>query len=142
MIIENEIEIHRPIGEVFEFLANLENIPTWNYAIETTRRIDPGPVGVGSEFRQIRKVPSRSVETIRIDEYEPPTRLVITGRLGPFSARLAYQLESRHDRTSLVNQVDLTPQGAARLLAPVASRTIGAAVADNLEVLKSILEQR
>jgi hypothetical protein len=47
---------------VFAFLANFENIPTWNYAISETKKTSPGPVGVGTTYRQLRSIPSRSEE--------------------------------------------------------------------------------
>ena len=57
---ENTVTIQRPAGEVFVFLADFENIPKWNYAIEETHKASAGPVGVGTRYRQTRSVPSRS----------------------------------------------------------------------------------
>ena len=42
---ENTVTIQRPAGEVFAFLADFENIPKWNYAIEDTTKFPPGPSG-------------------------------------------------------------------------------------------------
>ena len=47
---ENTVTIRRPIAAVFAFLADFENIPAWNYAIVETRKVSPGPVGVGTTF--------------------------------------------------------------------------------------------
>jgi len=30
---ENTVTIQRPVEDVFAFLADFENVPTWNYAI-------------------------------------------------------------------------------------------------------------
>lgn len=57
------MEIDRSAHDVFEFLANFENAPKWNYAIVETRKTSVGPVGVGTTYRQIRSIPSRSEET-------------------------------------------------------------------------------
>ena len=43
---ENTVTIQRPAEEVFAFLADFENIPMWNYAIEETSKASAGPVGV------------------------------------------------------------------------------------------------
>jgi len=136
----NEIVIALPRHQVFGYLANLENVPAWNYAIKRTQKVSSGPIGVGTEFRQIRTLPRPSEEVFAVTEFEPPERLVIEGSLGPFNARMIYRLEGSGNTTTLVNEVQLTPHGAARLVAPVASRTIKSAVADNLAVLKKILE--
>ena len=33
---QNTVTIARPVGEVFAFLADLRNIPRWNYALAHT----------------------------------------------------------------------------------------------------------
>jgi uncharacterized protein YndB with AHSA1/START domain len=38
------VVIRRPPREVFRFLADLENIPKWNYAIMETEKTSQGPV--------------------------------------------------------------------------------------------------
>jgi uncharacterized protein YndB with AHSA1/START domain len=63
---ENTVMIARPIEDVFGFLADLENIPNWNYAIVETRKVSKGPVGVGTTYHQVRSVPSRSEERLEI----------------------------------------------------------------------------
>ena len=55
---ENTVTIQRPADEVFAFLADFENIPRWNYAIEETKKASAGPVGVGTRYRQTRTVPA------------------------------------------------------------------------------------
>jgi hypothetical protein len=63
---ENTVTITRPVEEVFTYLADAENLPQWNYAIEQTRKISPGPVGVGTVYRQTRTLPGRSQEDFEI----------------------------------------------------------------------------
>jgi len=43
---QNTVTIRRAIDDVFAFLAEFENVPTWNYAIVETKKTSPGPVGV------------------------------------------------------------------------------------------------
>ena len=74
---ENTVTIQRPTEEVFAFLADFENIPRWNYAIEETHKASAGPVGVGTSYRQTRSVPSRSVEGFEVTVFEPARRLAI-----------------------------------------------------------------
>jgi hypothetical protein len=138
---ENTVTIQRPAGEVFAFLAAFENIPMWNYAIDETTRVSAGPVGVGTRYRQTRSIPSRSVEDFEVTVFEPATRLAIRGQIGPFQAAISYQLEGAAGATRLVNNVELSPPPAMpRLLAPLTTRRIKAAVAQNLAKLKLLLE--
>ena len=72
---ENTVTITRPVEEVFTYLADAENLPQWNYAIEQTRKISPGPVGVGTVYRQTRTLPGRSQEDFEIVVFQPPGQL-------------------------------------------------------------------
>ena len=138
---ENTVTIRRPAHEVFAFLADFENIPRWNYAIEETSKASAGPVRVGTRYRQTRAVPSRSVEGFKVTVFEPNRRLAIDGQIGPFDATISYELEAVAGATRLVNNVELDPsQPIMRLAAPLATPRIKAAVAQNLGNLRLVLE--
>jgi hypothetical protein len=80
MKFSNSILIHGSIIDVFDYLANLENLPRWNYAIQETRKISPGPIGVGSAYRQFRTLPKPMEERLEIKVYEPGHHLVVSGK--------------------------------------------------------------
>lgn len=136
----NTVTVARAPVDVFAFLAQFEKIPQWNYAISRTWKVSDGPVGVGSTYRQERTVPSRTEEAFEVTEYDPDHRLAIEGTLGPFAARLSYRLEQTGDATLITNDVDLSPTGLTRLVAPLAANRIKSSVAANLDVLKQLLE--
>jgi carbon monoxide dehydrogenase subunit G len=138
---ENTVMIGRPIEEVFGFLADFENIPRWNYAIVETRKVSKGPVGVGTIYRQVRSVPSRSEERFEVTVYDPPRQLEIQGQLGPFPSRLSYALDAVPEGTRVTNSVELQLRGPGRLLGRVAVPRVRDAVAANLRKLKELLEQ-
>jgi uncharacterized protein YndB with AHSA1/START domain len=138
---ENTVTIDKSVEEVFAFLADFENIPRWNYAIDDTSKISAGPVGVGTRYRQARSIPSRSTEYFEVTVFEPARRLAVRGQIGPFPATITYQLAAAADATTLVNDVELDPSEARlRLLAPLATSRIRSAVARNLGKLKLLLE--
>ncbi len=138
---ENTVTIQKPAEEVFAFLADFENIPKWNYAIDETHKISAGPVGVGTRYRQIRSVPGRSVEGFEVTVFEPARRLAMHGQIGPFRATISYELEAGAGGTRLVNNVELdASQAMLRLAAPLATPRIKTAVAQNLGKLRLVLE--
>ena len=138
---ENIVTIQRPAEEIFAFLADFENIPKWNYAIEDTSKVSAGPVGVGTRYRQTRSIPSRSTEEFEVTAFEPARRLAIHGQIGPFQADISYELDAKSGATRLVNHVDLAPSRAMLgLVAPLAAPRIKTAVAQNLGKLKQALE--
>ena len=137
----NVVEIRRPREEVFAFLADLENVPRWNPAIEATTKITPGAVGIGTTYRQVRSVPSTSEEEFEIVVFDPPRRLLIDGEIGTFRGQIGYALEVTEAGTKLTNWVELEPSSiVSRVLVPLAASQVEAAVASNLQRLKQILE--
>ena len=138
--LENTVTIRRPVEDVFAFLADFENVPKWNYAIVETTKVSPGPVGVGTTYRQTRSVPRRSEEGFEVTAFEPARRLEVQGQIGPFTARLSYLLEPTGNGTRLRNAVDLGSSGLSTLVAPLATSRIKHAVAANLDTLKQLLE--
>jgi hypothetical protein len=58
------------------------SVPTWNYAIVETKKVSPGPVRVGTTYRQTRSAPSRSEEAFEVTVFEPTSRLEIQGGWG------------------------------------------------------------
>jgi hypothetical protein len=138
---ENTVTIARPVEEVFAYLADARNLPQWNYAIEQTRKISPGPVGVGTVYRQTRTLPSRSQEDFEIVLFQPPGQLALDGTFGPFRAQASYLLEPAASGTKLTNKWDLQPASPSlRLFGPLAIPKVKSAVAENLRTLKRILE--
>ncbi|MGH2806863.1 MAG: SRPBCC family protein [Actinomycetota bacterium] len=140
MQFENTLTIRKPPEVVFQFLADFENAPSWNYAIERTQKASEGPVRVGTTYHQTRSIPAPSEETFTVTEFEPPRRLAIDGDLGPFRGTLSYDLESVSDGTRLTNRADLRGTGLAKVAGPLLGRRVGDAVAANLGKLKEILE--
>ena len=108
---------------------------------DNTSKTSAGPVGVGTRYRQTRTIPGRSTEDFEVTVFQPARRLAIHGQIGPFLATISYQLEAAAGATTLVNNVELdTSQPRLRLLAPLATPRIKAAVAQNLGKLKLLLE--
>jgi uncharacterized protein YndB with AHSA1/START domain len=136
----NTIDVARDASDVFTYLANLEHIPEWNPAIERSEKLTPGPIGVGTQFREFRSDPVRSIDQLTVAELEPDRRLVVTGRLGPFDARLSYVVLPARSSTRVINTVELDAGVPLGVVGRLAGRRIGAAVAANLRDLKKLLE--
>jgi hypothetical protein len=136
----NSILIHRSISDVFDYLANLENLPRWNYAIRETRKISPGPIGEGSAYRQFRTLPKPMEERLEIKVYEPGHPLDVSGGFANFQGVTSYVLDPFGDDTKLTNEIELHASGVLSPLAALTTSNIKSAVAQNLTVLKELLE--
>ena len=135
----NTIEIRRPVRDVFGYLADFSNIPKWNYAIEESRQ-SAGPSRVGTTIHQTRSIPSRGEETLRVTEFVPNRAITLDGTLGPFEGVMRYELEPTLEGTRLTNSADLRAGGLLGMAAPLAAGRVRNAVAENLAVLKRLLE--
>ena len=136
----NTVVVDRPISEVYDYLSDLERVPDWNWAIESTQQVTPGPVRVGTRYRQTRTVPRLATETLEVVGLEPNRSIEIEGTLAGLPAQLQYELEPAGATTVVRNRVRLTVSGALQLAAPILSGRIRGAVASNLDDLKTQLE--
>ena len=136
----NQVFIRRPPEDVFAYVADFSRLPTWNYAIRSTDQVTPGPVGLGTTFRQVRSIPAVAEEEFEVTAWEPGRRVAITGDFGPFSGTLAYRVEPTPQGTLLTNDAELAARGVLGVVGRVAGPRLKAAIAENLEVLRAALE--
>ncbi len=139
MEFSNTVRIERRPADVFAFLSHFENLPRWNYALDRTERVGTGPVGVGTRFVQTRTVPRSAVEEFEVIEHRPDQLVAIRGRLGPFETTSTYRLDAVGGATRLTNSMRLERPGVLPLAA-LAGPRVRVAVAENLAVLRELLE--
>ena len=111
MITTGNIEIGKPIGEVFDYTVN--NVPEWSNTVVEEKVIEQTPDGVGSRFRVVTRDPgSKSMEfdgTVTLNQRPTAQTVVMIGK--QFEIEAAYTFEdiggrTRGDLTSIV-----TPKG-------------------------------
>ena len=140
MQFSNSITIRREPPRVFAALADPRLIPEWNPAIASARLTTPGTLGRGSRIAVERVSPRAASEELEVTELEPPARLQLRGPFGPFQGDLTYQLEAVPEGTRLTNEVELEASGPLRIVAPLAAGWVRASVAENLAVLRRLVE--
>jgi uncharacterized protein YndB with AHSA1/START domain len=140
MQFHNDLVINRPADEVFRYLADLENLPRWNYAIAETQKVSPGSPAQGTVYQQTRTLPRPMQETLEISRYEPDRLLAVTGGFGDLEGTSTYTLESNGGTTKLTNEIELVGRGLFRAFSALATANVRRAVAQNLTVLKNLLE--
>ncbi len=135
---ENTITINRPIGEVFEFAADPENFPRWNYYVLSVSKLSDGPMGIGTAYHQVRKTDQQD---FRIIEFERNRRMVV--KTSPNSTprlemRLTFQEQGGGTRLGDAWMLDTGLPGPLEWLG---ARRVRSAVAENLAKLKDLLEE-
>ena len=139
---ENTLEIAGDPRVVYSYLADLEHTPEWNWAITSTRKVTPGPAGVGTRYRQTREAPRPAVELLELTRLVPDRTVEVEGSIGAFRARVRYELQPIAVGTRLTNRVELGPPVPLGPLTDLVSGRIRSSVAENLGVLKGLLEGR
>jgi Polyketide cyclase / dehydrase and lipid transport len=120
------IEIDCAIEDVFDFVADECNVPTYNPALLHSTKITDGPIGVGTRFSAARRTRRRPVEMIiEITGYDRPHRIAshTTMRSADIRGTLTFEQVDRTG-TRMHWTWDVRPNHLAWLTAPLV-RAIG-----------------
>jgi carbon monoxide dehydrogenase subunit G len=135
---ENTIRIDRPVGEVFAFLSDFENIPKWNYCVLEVRQLSESPIGIGTTYHQLRKTDQ---QYLRIIEFEMNNTVALkTVRQSSPSFERRFTLYEEGDTTRIRDQWKLDT-GMPALLERLAHGRVKSAVSENLTKLKELLQE-
>ena len=135
---ENSIRINRPVEEVFAFLSDFQNIPKWNYYVLEVEQLSEGPIGIGFAYHQVRK---SDQQDFRIIEFEPDHTVAMkTLPQSSPSFERRFTLYEEGDTTRIRDQWKLDT-GRPALLERLARGRVKSAVAENLAMLKELLEE-
>ena len=135
------VVIARPLDEVFAFVSDARNRPSWDESVDSEELTSPEPIGVGSTVRTRMRSMGRDYEIDwEIVEHEPPTRQRIESTSGPFSTTLVYELAGEGDGTSVHFSVTGRPTGLLRLMQPLIARTNQRDLDQAFARLKRVLE--
>ncbi len=133
-----ETTIARPIADVFDYLADARNEPTWLPGARSVEKTSKGPVGLGTTFvGQYARAGQVDLELI---EFQRPTRLTFRARSRIVDFDDAVELTEHDAVTHLDARMSAEPRGAMHLVAPVMARTMRRQFADNWAHLRSALE--
>ena len=143
--IEGEVIVRRPVEEVFDFVADERNEPTYNRAMFRSEKITEGPIGVGTRFHASVRSGHRPLGIdIEYTGFDRPNLIASTSRTSAadFVGTLAFTPTPAGTRLHWSWRT--RPKGAARLLAPVFTlvgarqeRRMWTALRDHLEAAAS-----
>jgi carbon monoxide dehydrogenase subunit G len=140
MRVERQVSISRPPTEVFAYVADVRNDPSWHTdVLEVTSSTDG--VEVGTEFH-VKVKPSMGVSegTMTVSRLEPGRLIEFHGQMGRMAPTVTNICEPEANGTRLIRRVDLELSGIMRLMGPMASRKIGKSNEGFLANLKRQLE--
>lgn len=88
------LEIDRPAAEVFAFIADFENNPSWQGGMRSCRWTTDGPIRVGSTYAQEASFLSRTIlTTFEVVAYEPGRSISIRSVVSTFPIQVTRTVE-------------------------------------------------
>ena len=139
--VEVEALIARPRHEVAAFAVDPDNAPRWYRNSATVRRLDQGPVQVGSRSEFVARFLGRELAyTYEVTELEPGERLVMRTAQGPFPMCTTYRWSAQGSGTRMWLRNAGAPQGFVGVAAPVLARAKRRAMTGDLARLRQLLE--
>jgi uncharacterized protein YndB with AHSA1/START domain len=134
---ENTIDIAQPVEVVFEFLADLENLPKWNYYVTQVRKTSRGPAGNGATYHQVRKTDSQE---LTVHELEP-NQLLTVETIPPSQPQLKRRMvfEAIKGQTRIIDRWELDT-GHPQFVQVLGKSRVQSSVKENLAKLKELLE--
>lgn len=138
-VIENSVEIQRPLDEVVAYLSDPRHELEWNPKVRVMELVSDEPIGLGSKFRaKWTRSPLVNMECTLFD----PPRAWCWVNDGPIEVALQVQLhDTGRGSTVLRTRFDATPHGAIRLLWPLIRRSLQREESRNMTLIAAQLNR-
>ena len=140
-VVETEVFVERPVPEVFDFVADQTNAPTWQRDLDDVQRLTSGELRVGTEHEFVRTFAGRRIRSSnRFTRYEPPRYVEFEIPQGWLTGKASYRVKPLNAGASVESRIALTAGGPMRLLEPLLARAIRRDTARDEAQLKRLLE--
>jgi uncharacterized protein YndB with AHSA1/START domain len=140
MRVERTIMIARPPADVFRYVADIRNDPTWHTDVLEVRS-SSDIVELGTVF-DVKVKPSMGVSegTMTVSRLEPGKLVEFRGRMGRMEPTVTNICEPDKEGTRVTRRVEIEPPGMMRAMTPLMKRMIGKSNEGFLANLKRLLE--
>ena len=140
--VSDNIVIDRPVEDVFAYVTNVGNDPTWHTDVLEAQQTSDGPIGVGTVWHT-RFKPSMGISEgdMEVVTFEPHRLQVMKGDMGPMHPTLTYQLESSNGGTRFTRRVQIQVSGWMKVLSPMMGMMLPRQNRGFLANLKRVLER-
>jgi carbon monoxide dehydrogenase subunit G len=122
--VEGNVEINRPIEQVWSFLTNIDNASKWDTGIIEAKKTSDGPVGLGTTLDAVTESRNkRRIMKVKVTEYDLYKKVAWTiADAGFGTGKTIYKFESVGGGTILskISEVELKP--LLKLLTPILRR--------------------
>ena len=136
-VIENSVEIARPIEDVFDFTSDMRNELKWNPDVESMEKITQGPVGLGTRYKA--KWHTSPPVTTECTHFDRPSRFSYHNG-GSIEVDLIISLTPTAGGTMLRSRFNAKAHGFFRLIFPIFLIVLRRQEKTNMANVKRFLE--
>jgi carbon monoxide dehydrogenase subunit G len=125
--VTRRVRTSTPVELVSSYLSDFTTTVTWDPHTASCRRVDDGPIAVGSVFDNVQRIgPMRSRFRYRVEQYEPGSRIVLTSQSGGVDLRDTMTFAADRDGavTTVTYTARLRLKGVAKVSAPIMRRLL------------------
>jgi len=120
-VIRERSETSLPLEQAFAFVADFANAERWDPGVASSVRTNPGPVGVGAQYRLGVRIGGRVAPMdYLVTAFDSPHRVVLTGRGSGIRAVDDITFTATPEGTLVDYTADIRLVGLLRLAGPLA----------------------
>jgi carbon monoxide dehydrogenase subunit G len=142
--VQESVTIARPPQEVFDFLANFENLSAFDAFVTASGQVGDGPPGLGTRGRGTTRFMGQQFDwMVEFTEFEPPRRMVSRSVEGKRDVTATFTLEPADGGTRVTERIETGAMGGllGRLPDPLVNRLLGRSLRGNLKTLSRVLAE-
>jgi uncharacterized protein YndB with AHSA1/START domain len=118
--VTGDIVIDRSVEDVFDYVADERNEPTYNAQMRLAEKVSDGPIGVGTQYRGEVVSGGRPVSMIiEVTEYERPGRLASKTTMSSMDIVYTLTFEPVREGTRMRWSGEIEPHGMLKLMGPI-----------------------
>ena len=144
-VVEESVVVARPQQEVFDFLANFENLSAYDAFVAASGQVGDGPPGLGTRgWGTTRYMGQQFDWLVEFTEFEPPRRMVSRSVEGNRDITATFTLEpASGGGTRVVERLETGAMGGllGKLPGPLVNRLLGGSLRRNLKSLGRVLAE-
>jgi uncharacterized protein YndB with AHSA1/START domain len=142
-IIQETVEIRRPVDKVFTYTTNAKSWPHWHGTMPEAEQTSPGPVSVGTAFRGKNRMMGQTLPwTAKLTEYKPNKQWAKTIDSGSVIIYDQLILAPTAGGSRFTTIYDVKVGGVLRLLSPMIISSLRKQLKVDLIKVKRILESQ
>ena len=138
-----DVEIARPVADVFAYLTDPAKLPEWQTNTVEVEQLTDGPLGVGTRLREVHAAGRRRIDqVVEVTVYEPGRRFDLDTVEGPLPVGARHTFEESPGGATIVHfAAEGHAPGALRVAEPLLKLVVRSQMRRHYARLKERLEE-